>query len=363
MNDSFNIFEILSKDDKELSHSSFIKFLLDQEDGFFLEQLFGVKEKPSDIILEHSLILKREKEKNKKLRLDILLKFHNKTIAIENKFKCLPTVKQLENYTKALSDNTDKYLFYFAEGNDFKLPADWKTITYQKFYNLIIEYLEWLKSVDITEDSKRQILNEKIIFIQHYKHSLKIYIDRYHALKESDENQLLRIFTKPQNRKEEIQYKFWLKLMYHELALLLNKEELNAWVDSGSTYLPVINVPVPEWKSIINGNSYEFVIQLNGSKLKFYAHLNNLNYTEKEEVFHQVTQKLQKEKFGKSGTFKKSFNRENKTCYIYQEDILDVLKKQGTPITLDNIKRYILDFIKTINEALLKEAKSEHAHN
>ena len=65
MQDSFNIFECLSKDDKELSHSSFIKFLI-EEDDFFLEKLFGQKNEKFEAELEVTL--------DRKNRIDILLK-------------------------------------------------------------------------------------------------------------------------------------------------------------------------------------------------------------------------------------------------------------------------------------------------
>ena len=336
MNAPFNIFEILSKDDKELSHSSFIKFLLDQEDGFFLEKFFGIKEKPSDIILEHSLSIERENEKNKKLRLDILLQFPNKTIAIENKFKCLPTVKQLEDYTTALDDNAEKYLLYFADGKDFKKPADWKSITYSRISQLIDEYLNQFEG---------KLNPEKEIFITHYNKSLKKYIQKYISLKDANQNELKKIFNQPNPKDESKNNKFWLHLMFHELAASFDAEGYRTWVGRGGSYKPLMNVHHNEW-TFKNEESieYEFVIQLNGRNLKYYAHLKGIK--NKQTIVNDEIERLKNNGFTetKSRKFKGKVSDKSNTCYIYQEDILHVLEEAGKTITLSNLHNAIESF-------------------
>ena len=334
MNDSFNIFEILSKDDKELSHSSVIKFLIEEEDGFFLEKLFGQKDEKFSADLEVSL--------DRKNRIDILLKSDKKVIAIENKFKCLPNVWQLESYSSVLKDKyaekkLEKFLIYFNKGSDFNLPDDWNTISYSELYDLIIIYLR----------DKEDLHIEKKVLIDHYAASLKKYIDKYNQLKNINLDILKDIFQPLQNNK------FWLLLMFHELAFLFDTDKFKTWVGSGYSYSPFINIHPPEWKHKVGDESHEFVIQLNGNNLKYYVHLDKVK--EKQELVNQQIQLLQDGNFktSTSGKFKgKISTKRNKTCFIYQEDILDVLSKSEKKVTLANIHLAIYDLIKRVNNAL-----------
>lgn len=332
MHDSFNIFESLSKDDKELSHSSFIKFLLEQEDGFFLEKLFGQKNEKFKAQLEVSL--------NRKNRVDILLESKDKIIAIENKFKCLPNISQLENYSDALKKkykgkNFLKFLLYFSKGSDFSFPKDWNKISYSELYSLIETYLK----------DKKDLHPEKKIFIEHYAASLKTYIDKYDQLKNPNLDILKDVFQPSKNNN------FWLKLTFHELDFLFNSENHKTSVGAGGTYTPLMNLYPPEWKH--KNEPYEFVIQLNGQNLKYYAHLNQMD--EKQKFVDQQIQRLKDGNFKttSSGKFKgKLSEKRNKTCFIYQENILEVLMELEKKVTLANIHLAILDLVKRVNHAL-----------
>lgn len=325
---TFNIFEILSKDDKELSHSSMIKFLISESD-FFSENLIQQNNKNLKICLEYKL--------DKKLRVDILVCTENKIIAIENKFKCLPQIEQLNSYSQKLNElfpnkEIAKYLLYFEKGNNFNIPNDWNKITYEDIYHLIEEYLK-----------KEKILVDKEVLIRHYSESLKNYISRYKELKNPNSNLLKEVFENPQNHNN----RFWLHLIFHELASLFDKEKYSTWVGSGGTYKPLINVHNPDW-NYYSDKGYEFVIQLNGRNLKYYAHLKGLN--NKQEIVDIEKERLISNGFkkAKSGKFKGKLSDKSNTSYIYQEDVIEVIETEGEIITLENLKRAIENLIKKI---------------
>lgn len=332
MNKTFNIFEVLSKHDKELSHSAFIRFLLDQEDGFFLEKLFGEKGKKYKICLEVKL--------KKANRIDILLESDTDIIAIENKFKYLPSVVQLNNYTIALNEKfpgrqIKKIVFYFSEGSNFSLPDDWSSITYSDLYDHIIEYLK----------SSKNICCDKRILIEHYSRSLEYYIDKYKHLKDPKRNILKDHFSKNKENK------FWLTLMFHELAHHFKSLDYETWVGAGGTYMPVMNIHLDAWKSEINGTPYEFVIQLNGKNLKYYAHLKGIE--NKQSVIEQEIQRLKNAGFQErpSGKFKNKVSIKSNTCYIYQEDLLTVMEQNNDLVSLENIQLTIQELISKIADS------------
>lgn len=319
MQEEFNIFDILSKDNKELSHSSMIKFLL-QESPFFANGLIQMNESELDIHLEFRL----DKE-----RADIVIFVKNKVIIIENKFKCLPHIDQLESYSKKLEKKFQgkkilKFLLYFEKGSDFIIPSGWEKITYADVLELINEYLKINDNLN----------PEKKTLLKHYGSSLKKYIDKYDDLKNVDSNSLREIFLNPERGNN----KFWLHLIFHELAYHF---DYYTWVGSGITYEPLINFHYPKWKF----DNYEFVIQLNGRNLKYYAHLREVK--NKEEVINEEVSRL--EKFGfiksESGKFKRKIASKSTTAYIYQEDIIDVIEAQNKKATLNNIKEAIENLI------------------
>lgn len=324
---TFNIFEILSKDDKELSHSSMVKFLF-EESSFFTEKLINVNNEGLDIRLEYKL--------DKRLRLDIIIFVDNKVIAIENKFKCLPQIRQLESYSKKLKekfqDRVIKYLLYFEKGKDFNLPSDWIKITYEDLQRLTDEYLE-----------RKGIDKDIEVLIRHYSKSLSNYIQKYKELKNPNSNLLREIFVNPQNGNN----RFWLRLIFHELGLLFDEEKFKTWIGSGSTYKPLINIHNPKW-DFKSEKGFEFVIQLNGKNLKYYSHLSGLE--NKQEILLNEKERLTERGFvkSKSGKFKEKIKERSNTSYIYQEDIIEVIESKGKKVTLDNIKISIEELIEKI---------------
>ena len=122
---SLNIFDILSASDKELVHSSMLKYFIDF-DIFKSEFLSFLKFKEP----KEKLITNLEKAENliipnepkKKLRFDLYLTTGNDDkpkLIIENKFKAIPYLNQLINYDKYFESKKitaiHKVLFVLSE--------------------------------------------------------------------------------------------------------------------------------------------------------------------------------------------------------------------------------------------------------
>jgi len=85
---NFNIFKVLEKDNKELIHSSFINFLIN-EDSNFSKDFLGIDLSSNRTIRLESFYAYGPKNK-KKCRFDIEILEDERIIVIENKFKSFP---------------------------------------------------------------------------------------------------------------------------------------------------------------------------------------------------------------------------------------------------------------------------------
>lgn len=129
----FNIFHILSAGDKELVHSSMLKFLIEESSSFHKEFLGKEFENLSEISIKLETSGNVSDDgRNKRLRFDLLgydkPKDGKLLFAIENKFKATPSVHQLELYDKYFDENKNKlhskftkYLIVFSED---QIPSD-----------------------------------------------------------------------------------------------------------------------------------------------------------------------------------------------------------------------------------------------
>ncbi len=329
MSNHFNLFEILFKDDKELSHSAAVKFLLEENDGFYFTLLQCNKPLNPVVILEYKL--------NKYNRADILIIGEDKVIIIENKFKCLPYKTQLEEYSHELNQKfpgkkTEKYLLYFHKSDDFDIPEDWKQITYYELKSALENYVPTITAPD------------KKMFLQHYLESLKNYTEKYLVIKEGNN-------LEPFFKGEEGNYGFWLNLIFHELkSIICKKRDYRVFVGSGNTYVPFINVHHPDW-TYEKRDNVEAVIQLNGQKLKYYMHLDRIhNQQERIKRVEKEICCLQDAGFEvtPSGEFKKLTGKAFKTCFVYQENLLDRIKSKNEEVTIEAIFWAIEDLIKRI---------------
>jgi hypothetical protein len=325
---NFNIFDVLSKDDKEIIHSSMIKFLL-EEDDFFTQSLLN-----TPITSFKSILL--EKKLDKHHRIDIFIELLNSIILIENKFKCLPSIAQLNQYTekiRLLYPNTvvEKYLIYFEKGSNLQIPANWNVITYEFILDCCKSYL---KNKNLTPDKK--------VFIEHYVESLESYVNFYKKLKKHGSGELEKVFLNKVKNSS-----FWLHLIFHEIAILFQGDDFETWVGAGMTYLPLLNVHNKKWKN----SEREFLIQLNGTKLKYYAHF--AENVDKQSIVDAEKSRLLKGGFQitSSGVFKNTIKKNSKTSFIYQEDIIEVLKSLNKDITIESIEYAIRELIDRIDKA------------
>ena len=333
----FNIFTTLSKDNKELTHSAFLKFLL-LEDQDFAKKFFNIE----GAIKEEEI--KLEKRLNKRLRADILINTPSLNLIIENKFKCLPQANQLKAYSEKIKEEKkaipyQKFLLYFKKGTDFQLPEDWEFITYEDINAGIKELLE--RHLELPLDKK--------IFLQHYYEFLQDYIDAYKLLKKEPEC-LYDVFRNEFSYKGKFKKEnaYWLNLMFHELASKF-PPEYKAFVGGGSTYKPFINIHVPHWVFQEEGEGYEFVVQLNGNDLKFYANLNKVK--NRQGIIEREVVALKSNSFinAKSGNYKGKLSAKSETGFIYREKLIDELGPDQ--FTLEGVADYIVKFIDRIDAA------------
>src|SRR5690554_1542709 len=141
---SFNIFKILEKDDKELIHSSFLKFLITEDDKFS-HKLLGLSiDNKTDIYLEkaHKYKLPKRK-KSKQCRFDIEIRQNDEVIIIENKFKSFPLKTQLQEYNDGLSfiysEYKHKKILLCFDKTLLNFECDWNIIDYGDLLTLIRE--------------------------------------------------------------------------------------------------------------------------------------------------------------------------------------------------------------------------------
>ena len=93
MKKKFNMFQVLSKDDKELVHSAFLAWLVSLNSPkipvlltlFNLDICSSIEDQ--DIIIEYSL--------GSRKKIDLKFDFKDTIIFIENKFKSMPDKEQL----------------------------------------------------------------------------------------------------------------------------------------------------------------------------------------------------------------------------------------------------------------------------
>ncbi len=168
----FNIFETLEKDDKELIHSSFVCFLMNEYKEFY-SSVLGL-DYSSEILSQ--IDAKVEQSLGKEYgRADILVR-EPMTILIENKFKSFPNNDQLAKYDEKFpnSPNVHKYLLTFDKSIVNLSPDirdNWKIIDYKQI-------LEFCKSVIKTD----LLSNDKRLFIEHYVLFISSYIADFHKL-------------------------------------------------------------------------------------------------------------------------------------------------------------------------------------
>ncbi|NRT13602.1 PD-(D/E)XK nuclease family protein [Flavobacterium sp. 14A] len=332
----FNIFKILEKDNKELIHSSFIKFLIEEDQEFFSKFLKIKYNEKSEVSLEKSYKNpNKSKTKNNRCRFDIEIKDDKRIIIIENKFKSFPNDNQLIEYNKSLKFNYPnheylKFLLYFDK-NLFKTKTDWKILDYKDFVDYLKNYKNLIKN------------KEKIFFVNQYYIFLKEYIEKYQLILKSANT----IFS---NQKDN-ENKFWIKLFYSNLEIQLTKYfkennlEVNVYIASGNKSIPLLNIVPSNW----NTNKIELLIQIQNGELKFYAHTKNKEFLKnlidfsKQNIDNEFTE------------FKNINNINEKTSYIFKIKFFNNKKiKETTELDINKMYEYILKFYNKIDTKIIK---------
>ena len=246
----FNFFTILSKDDKELIHSSFIRFLLQDASTseFVVSNLFPAF---SDLLNRDSIALEKVynykitdekgKKKGKRIRIDLHAESDNgqSLLIIENKFKSFPYIEQLEIYDERLQEshgvkNIVKYLLCFDKDIIPFEKENWHFISYQDLLRTLNQLLE---NVELEPDKR--------LFIKHYIDFLSEYFSQYERVKES----CGYLFSDTRNDNN----KFWIRLI-NAMARLKLQEYFKGKnitvafvVNPGNTNVPLINIIPSHW--------------------------------------------------------------------------------------------------------------------
>ena len=342
----FNIFKILSKDDKELIHSAFIQFLIGEESISFCKDFLNI---PSNIVfknaeIEQSYTLDVGGRRKKRLRIDVqaINENNNNFLIIENKFKSFPYEEQLMLYNQ-LCDieykgcSKHKFLLCFDKGITALKEMDWKILDYS-------ELLAYLKENEI------KFKGDKLIMVKHYIIFLDEYVESYKNSKQDARS----LFERPLKSKKT---KFFLNLCFSALRLRLEHRfrekgilDVKYHVSPGNTTTPLINIIPLSWK-----HNYELLIQLQGNKLKLYCHHNGVKNSEKE--FKQFGLDLVKnieemEDVWSQGKFKKMTAANPKSYYIYQTLLTDQIEKDK--MDLPSIEDAVMRFYHNIDNVLNK---------
>ena len=346
--EDFNIFTILSKDDKELVHSSFIKFIFENSGidffNFFCESenAMNLQQEINTntfVELEKKYSLINENKEKKNYRIDIQIVGKSKILIIENKFKSFPYKTQLEAYSDILKNEKDfkelthiKYLLCFDKSFAPKVDG-W----------YVKDYMELLDFIKI---NGKNVSGDRKVLINHYVKFLEDYNSKYDQYKID----VLSLFSD-----NPINKNFWMKLIYSGLGnKLMEKNVFERFeLGSGSTREALIEFFPKKWYGEIR-----ILLQLQGSKLKLYCHpdesIGSREYFNK--IHNEISQYIKiDEEFKKyNTTFKNTTNlSKDGTYYLVYIDLLEYFKSRNK-FQIADISKCIFDFYEEINNLLIK---------
>lgn len=324
---SFNFFKVLEKDNKELVHSAFLKYLMQLNNTFYTDFIEIEKH-----FLEPKLERQYSLSKKEKGRFDIeAISEDNATlVVIENKFKSFPYREQFFLYDKILKKHhKDKIIFRLLICFDKSFVENYQGWIIADYSDLLL-FIEKHYNMDSQEDHS--------IFIRHYYNALSDYFQQYRRLGE-DFRELFSDLFNDSN-------KFWLKLFYSALKVRLesymakNGIEAEIYVNNGNTTVPLINI-VPKGWTIDNN---ELLIQMQGNDIKFYSHSKNKPFLSDIKGF------AQKQFSDIPYEYKKETKRQSNTQFILKTKLL----QENTPIDVDYLFNRIIQFYITLNENVIQ---------
>jgi hypothetical protein len=181
-----NIFKLLGAANKELVHSSMVKFFLDNDESFGKDFL-NLETNGLSTHLELSSSFEKNEVK-KRLRFDLLLSREETPgealkypeVIIENKFKATPTIEQLSLYDDYLDEiskkDVVKILLVFSKE---QIPSDveqycilhkWEIVTYFSFTksNNLLDILN-NKKYQFDKENKRVLYSDYLELLTDYK--------------------------------------------------------------------------------------------------------------------------------------------------------------------------------------------------
>jgi hypothetical protein len=331
MSNEFNIFKILEKDDKELIHSSFLKFLI-VENKKILNEFFSISEVGySEPNLEKGYVL----SDGSRLRIDVEVENQNleDVIIIENKFKSFPNESQLQLYNRLFDEKfskkkVHKYLLCFDKSL-ITFRTDWTILDYGDLILFIEQKLG--KNNDPA----------KAVFIEHYYKFLKEYYVNYKQYI-IDSRPVFRGAARQEN-------KFWIRLIYSllliELSSFFKGKAIEAKFEfpQGSTKVPLINIIPQHWRF----ENSELLIQFQGDELKLYCHSNN-------KAVIQNAVELAKNKFGeKAYEYKKLTKKDSGTYFILKTRLSSIIDP-GSDWNIDLIRTAIISFYEAMDGGIFK---------
>jgi hypothetical protein len=347
---SFNIFKILSKDDKELIHSAFLKFLLEEDDKIW-EDVFEYSNAIKNIVLEKAYIVGEGTEK-KRFRIDLVATGQKgERIIVENKFKSFPYRKQLEDYNDEFYKPTDeKYLLSFdSELIDFDLLG-WKPIGYK-------DILIHLKKNVI--EKKNVYPEDKFLFIEHYYKFLKNQFDEYGKLKLNCKPYFDKLNDKSLSTVDGKENKFWLNIIYSLIRMDLDKkfnnerEKVKFIISPGNTTAPLLNILPTEWR--FDNKKMEFLIQFQGDKIKFYVH--KIGDKNKGDIDYGSLNRIKKyaqeyTSINKNFKFKETYTKKHNSFYIFQIRLFQIFSDRNK-LDFFEISNYLYNLIEDVNRNII----------
>jgi hypothetical protein len=323
----FNIFSILSVADKELTHSSVIKLVIEQ-DVEFLKQ-FDINE---DCIVETEKSFKTAK--NKSIRFDII-GFNNKNTGveninffIENKFKATPTKSQLVMYDDFFKEKNilpKKILMvYFSEqiSSDVQKYCNdegWKVYPYFSTDDgeSFIKFLASKRDKFGPNAKIKFLIDEYIVYLSN---SWKVLSEKI-----NDKNLFLRKNFQNLELAYDRDRDVWFRYLMHIQSLISTKIDSNISYDSGNDGG---SRPIPSVVFWFNNGAY---FGIDGDSVKLgvlydYKNYKAIEYIQSElnetlvkkmlvdDIDFKINNSKPKEKKGKDGSsviFLISFNLNN----------------------------------------------------
>lgn len=324
----FNIFYTLGKDDKELIHSAFIKFLLRENDSLYLKMfgLSGLKfhepKLENTYTIKDSAIVKGAQRR--RIDIEILSKDENHIIFIENKFKSFPYEEQLLAYDEILRTN-----YKYQTPHKALLCFDKELIAFNTTWK-IFDY-KWLLA-HIAANYLPNVDPEKTILITHYLS----FLEEEYRLYDEYKTDLTPVFSDPASNR------FWLKLFYSALRLRIEQHferqnrEVKFYINPGSSNLPLLNI-MPGWK--IQGK--DLLIQLQGNEIKLYAH------TDESISLARLVKRLKEMLADEGYKFKTETTRKSSTRFVLKTKLLNLSTSQQ--ITLEDIHNEVMIFFEKMD--------------